>query len=92
MRIKNLESALQTQLLTRRSQGVLLTPAGQALQLHAIRVFQELERLHGELQVFSRGLKGQVRIFANTTAITEILPAALGGFLASHPQVDIDLE
>jgi len=92
MRIKNLEEALDTQLFTRKSQGVSLTPAGEALLSHALRVFQELERLHGDLQVFSRGLKGQVRIFANTTAITEILPAALGVFLASHPQVDIDLE
>jgi len=92
MRIKNLEEVLGTQLLVRRSQGVSLTPAGEALLLNARRVFQDLERLHGDLQVFSRGLKGQVRIFANTTAITEILPAALGSFLASHPLVDIDLE
>lgn len=92
MRIKNLEEVLGTQLLVRRSQGVSLTPAGEALLLNARRVFQDLERLHGDLQVFSRGLKGQVRIFANTTAITEFLPAALGSFLASHPLVDIDLE
>lgn len=91
-RIKNLEEALGTTLLIRRSHGVSLTPAGEALLAHARRVFQELERLHGSLQVFSRGLKGQVRMFANTTAITEILPSALASFLASHPLVDIDLE
>lgn len=91
-RIKNLEDALGATLLRRHSQGVSLTPAGEALLVHSRRVFQELERLHGSLQSFSRGLKGQVRIFANTTAITEILPAALAGFLASHPLIDIDLE
>jgi len=92
MRIKNLEDALGAPLLNRLSQGVTLTPAGEALLIHARRVFRDLERLHGDLQVFSRGLKGKVRIFANTTAITEILPAALASFLASHPHVDIDLE
>ncbi|MBA8909925.1 LysR substrate-binding domain-containing protein [Aminobacter ciceronei] len=92
MRIKNLEEVLGARLFLRHSQGVTLTPAGEALLLNARRVFQDLERLHGDLQAFSRGLKGQVRIFANTTAITEILPAALGTFLASHPMVDIDLE
>ncbi|MCO5066316.1 MAG: LysR family transcriptional regulator [Rhizobiaceae bacterium] len=92
MRMKNLEEELGTPLLMRHSQGVSLTPAGEALLSHARRVFQDLERLHGDMQTFSRGLKGQVRIFANTTAITEILPAALGSFLAAHPQVDIDIE
>lgn len=92
LRIKNLEETLGTQLLLRRSAGVELTAAGKSLLAHALRVYQELERLHGDLQAFSRGLKGRVRIFANTTAITELLPAALGAYLASHPQVDIDLE
>src|SRR5262249_27540351 len=38
------------------------------------------------------GVKGNIHILANTTAITEILPPALGAFLAAHPQVDIRLE
>lgn len=92
VRIKNLEEALGVSLLTRSSQGVALTEAGEALLARARTVSRELERLHGDMQTFSRGLKGQVRIFANTTAITEILPAALASFLASHPQIDIDIE
>ncbi|MBB5751907.1 LysR family transcriptional regulator [Prosthecomicrobium pneumaticum] len=92
MRIKNLEEALDTQLFTRSSQGVSPTPAGEALLAHAHRIFREIERLHGGMQAFSRGVKGKVRMFANTTAISEILPAALGRFLAAHPQVDIELE
>ena len=92
LRIKNLEEALGTQLLRRHSAGVDLTSAGKVLLGHALRVYQQLECLHGDLQAFSHGLKGKVRIFANTTAITELLPAALGAWLATHPQVDIDLE
>lgn len=92
MRLKGLEEALGAPLFIRSSLGVRLTPAGDALLGHARRVFRDLERLHGDMQVFSQGLKGRVRIFANTTAIAEILPAALGSFLAAHPQVDIELE
>lgn len=92
MRIKSLEEVLGAPLFIRSSQGVRLTPAGESLLKHARRVFRDLERLHGDMQVFSQGLKGRVRIFANTTAITEILPSALGIFLAAHPQVDIELE
>lgn len=92
MRVKGLEEALGAPLFIRSSLGVRLTPAGDALLVHARRVFRDLERLHGDMQIFSQGLKGRVRIFANTTAIAEILPAALGSFLAAHPQVDIELE
>jgi len=92
LRIKNLEAALQARLLNRHSQGMHLTPAGEALLSHALSIFREIERLHGDLQNYSHGLKGQVRIFANTTAITEILPNALSRFLASRPDIDIDLE
>lgn len=92
MRLKGLEEALGAPLFIRSSLGVRLTRAGDALLVHARRVFRDLERLHGDMQDFSQGLKGRVRIFANTTAIAEILPAALGSFLAAHPQVDIELE
>lgn len=33
-----------------------------------------------------------MRLFANTTATAEFLPATLAAFLSQHPQVDIDLE
>ena len=46
----------------------------------------------GELSGFSGGLKGQVRLLSNTAALSELLPEILGGFLAAHPNIDIDLE
>lgn len=92
LRIKNLEESLGTQLLRRQSHGVELTNAGQTLLTHAASVFRALERMHGDIQPFSSGLKGRIRLFANTTAVTEFLPAALGAYLAAHPHVDIDLE
>ncbi|WP_136417525.1 MULTISPECIES: LysR substrate-binding domain-containing protein [Oxalobacteraceae] len=90
-RIKNLEDSVGAKLLIRTSQGVTLTPPGQAFLHHARLVLQQLEYLRSELQEYAQGMKGHVRVFANTTAMTEFLPAILPAFLASHPDVSVDL-
>lgn len=92
IRIKGLEEALGSKLFVRNSQGVTLTPAGAVLKRHAFRIFQDFEKMHGDLQEFSSGLKGRLRIFANTTSIIEVLPKVLSDFLAANPHVDVDLE
>jgi DNA-binding transcriptional LysR family regulator len=48
--------------------------------------------MRGELGEYADGLKGHVRLLSNTNALTEFLPEPLSDFLASHPQVNIDLE
>lgn len=90
-RIKNLEAALGAQLFYRTKRGVSLTPAGDTLLRHARLLLAQVQHLGADLQQFSKGVKGHVRIFANTTAVAEFLPQALGEFLAEHPAVDIDL-
>lgn len=90
-RIKNLEQALGTQLLYRTKRGVSLTPAGEELLQYARLLLSQVQRLGQDMQKFSQGAKGHVRIFANTTAVAEFLPRALGRFLANHPGVDVDL-
>jgi DNA-binding transcriptional LysR family regulator len=91
MRIKNLEQSIGIKLLNRENQGITLRPAGQAFLHHARQVLNQLENLRGDLQEYARGIKGYVRILANTTAMTEFLPAALRTFLVTHPDVNIDL-
>src|SRR6202007_3488634 len=91
-RIRNMEAALGTPLLRRERQGVQPTPAGRTLVHHARMLLQQAERMHGELAQYAEGIKGQVRLLSNTTALTEFLPEPLSDFLASHPQVNIDLE
>jgi DNA-binding transcriptional LysR family regulator len=91
-RIQNMEAALGVPLLLRGRRGVQPTAAGLALQRHARLVFQQLARLHAELGDHAAGLKGQVRLLCNTAALSEYLPEALAGFMARHPDVDIDLE
>ncbi|NML35015.1 LysR substrate-binding domain-containing protein [Paraburkholderia antibiotica] len=90
-RIKNLEEQVGVKLLSRTSQGVTLTAPGETLLLHARRVFQQLEQLTGDLQEYAKGVKGHVRVFANTTAMSEFLPAVLRTYLVNHPDVNVDM-
>jgi len=87
-----MEDSLGAPLLERNRRGVRATPAGSALVHHAQLVIQQLERMRAELSEYAEGLRGRVRLFANTTATAEFLPATLGPFLSLHPQIDIDLE
>jgi len=91
-RVQNMEAALGVPLLVRGRRGVQPTAAGLALQRHARLVFQQLARLRAELGEHAAGLKGQVRLLCNTAALSEYLPEVLAGFMARHPDVDIDLE
>ncbi|MEC3768813.1 LysR family transcriptional regulator [Cupriavidus sp. SS-3] len=90
-RIKNLEEHVGVKLLSRSSQGVKVTGAGETLLAHARRVLRQLEQLSGDLQEYAAGVKGHVRVFANTTAMSEFLPAVLRTYLVNHPDVTIDM-
>src|SRR3546814_13371220 len=73
-RVKNLESHLGTALFYRSSQGVTLTPSGEAFVRHARVVLRQLEHLRGDIQEYASGVKGRVRVYANTTAMHEFMP------------------
>jgi len=92
IRIKNLEEGLGVKLLYRTSLGVTLTPPGQAFMHHARLVLQQLADLRADLSEYVKGTRGHVRIFANTSAMAELLPTLLPKFLASHPDVNVDLK
>ncbi|MFN3512081.1 MAG: LysR family transcriptional regulator [Phenylobacterium sp.] len=91
-RIRNMEEALGAPLLARSRAGVALTPAGRTLLKHARAILVQSARLREDLGAFAGGVSGEVRLLANTNALTEFLPEALGRFLAEHPQVSVDLE
>jgi DNA-binding transcriptional LysR family regulator len=78
--------------LVRARQGVTPTQAGRTLLQHARAILRQAERLREDLGAYSGGLAGQIRVLSNTNALTEFLPEALSSFLASHPNVSVDLE
>ncbi|AQZ32971.1 LysR family transcriptional regulator [Pseudomonas sp. LPH1] len=91
-RIKALESQLGSRLLYRDSRGVELTPAGQRLLQHARLIMRQVDYLKSEFTEYGTDAAGHIRIFANTTAVTEFLPEVLAGFLAERPGVTVDLQ
>ena len=91
-RIRGMEETLGTSLLTRTRQGVVPTAAGRTLLHHARSILTQSARLREDLGAFAQGLSGEVRLLANTNALTEFLPEVLSAFLAAYPQVTIDLE
>jgi DNA-binding transcriptional LysR family regulator len=91
-RIRNMEEALGAALLVRGRQGVTPTQAGRTLLAHARTILRQTERLREDLGAYAGGLAGQIRVLSNTNALTEFLPEALSSFLATHPNVSVDLE
>lgn len=91
-RIRGLENALGTALLTRGRRGVTLTAAGESLLGHARIVLHDVDVLRGDLAGYARGLKASIHLLANTAGLAEHLPKALAGFLRENPHINIDVE
>ncbi len=91
-RVRGMEEQAGVPLLERGRRGVEPTPAGRTLLHHARLVTGQVERMRGELGEYARGLKGHVRLMANTAAAAEYLPEILAAFLAANPSVDVDLD
>ncbi len=92
MRIKALEGQLGSRLFYRDSQGVELTPAGHNLLVHARAIMRQVDYIKDEFSQYAEGQSGHIRIFANTTAVSDFMPDVLARFLVSRPGVTVDLQ
>jgi DNA-binding transcriptional LysR family regulator len=91
-RISQLEEQYGVQLLHRTAKGVELTPAGNAMLLHAREVMKRTDEMRAELSDYTKGGKGLVRVHANTSALAQYLSQDLASFAASHPAIKIAIE
>lgn len=91
MRVKSLEDTFAITIFHRGHRGISLTPAGEAFVQHARVILRDLDRMRTDLREYASGIKGHLRLFANTTATTSLLPKVLPAFLTTHPHVDIEL-
>jgi len=91
-RLSELEIQFGTPLLVRGAKGVELTSAGHALLIKARALLYQADQLAHELKQHAAGARGQVRVFANISAIVEFLPGELASFLKQHPDIHVHLE
>ncbi|AGW95106.1 LysR family transcriptional regulator [Cupriavidus sp. DF5525] len=91
-RLKNLEHAMGTPLFVRSARGMEMTPAGETLLVHVRELLLGVERMHGEVGRFSAGLKGNIRLLANSSSLNGFIIPSVSRFLLANPDVNIDLE
>jgi DNA-binding transcriptional LysR family regulator len=91
-RIAEMEARLGTALLRRHDRGVEPTAAGEVLLRHLGPLFDLLDRAFADVEAFAAGARGHVRLHANISAVSGFLPAALAGFLAANPGIEVSLE
>jgi len=91
-RIAQLEHLYRDKLLLRTVKGVVLTPAGEVLRVHAARVIEEAIGLEAGMIAHAQQMQDTLRIFANTSAVSWFLPADLAEFKARHPGYQLEIK
>ena len=90
-RIRLLEESVQTSLLRRHARGVVPTPAGEALLIHARGLIQAATQMHIDLLDFAKGMTGRVQIAVSASVLQQYLPEQIASFARAHPTVAIDV-
>ncbi|WP_227430470.1 LysR family transcriptional regulator [Psychrobacter sp. I-STPA6b] len=91
-RIKKLETQLDTRLFYRHNKGMELTDDGLKLLKQARSILRQVEQVKHSFSQYRSDATGHVRLYANTTAVTDFLPEILADFLIQRPAVTIDLQ
>lgn len=91
-RLKSLESQLGTRLFYREARGVRLSPPGELMLRHARVILRQVEHAKSEFSLYAADSVGHIRVFANTTAVTEFMPRLLAQFMVKRPGVTVDLQ
>jgi DNA-binding transcriptional LysR family regulator len=63
----------------------MLTAAGQALHRHTQWILSDVDLLAADLSDYASGIVGVVRLWANTSSVTQFLPHELALLLQGRP-------
>ncbi|WP_106182255.1 LysR family transcriptional regulator [Candidatus Pandoraea novymonadis] len=91
-RIADLESIIGLPLIHRHQRGITVTSAGETLYGYAKKILGTIESLGAALSQFHEGVRGNVRIAANLSAIVQFLPEDLAAFERVFPAVNVELD
>lgn len=90
-RISELEARLKIPLLQRVPSGVQPTEAAMVMVRHAENIMSTLERMHMELSEYSDGLRGEVKVHANSISIAYALSRDIIAFSTQFPNLNVHL-
>lgn len=91
-RLTELERITECALFVRLPRGVELTAAGRGIVDHARHILDSVNRMACDANDFAMGVRGHVRLTANTSAVVQFLPQDLAIYLADNPFVRIGME
>ena len=91
-RITLLEHRVKCVLFERSPKGVELTPAGVTLLVHVKILLIQLNQMQADMDDHAVGRKGQLRVLANTSAMTQFVPLDLEHFSRTNPNVVLKVE
>ena len=89
-RVSALETALGQTLFERAPSGFVLTAAGRALVPHAEAMAAAAARIHSARED-AAALSGQLRVSVSEGFGNSFIAPRLAGFVAAHPELEIDL-
>ncbi|SFN37477.1 DNA-binding transcriptional regulator, LysR family [Formivibrio citricus] len=87
-----MEQTIGCALFLRLPRGLELTPAGKELLKHARSIMDAINSMADEMSDFASGVRGRIRIWANTSAVIQYLPHDLANFSNKNPNIGISLE
>jgi DNA-binding transcriptional LysR family regulator len=93
-RLAQLEDQVGTPLLARKRHGMVPTEAGRTLLEHARGMLDSAARIERDMGRYGAGARGQVRILASVSAMTESLADDVASFLQvpAHRSIQVDME
>lgn len=90
-RLRKFEQSCGVEIFARSADGMTPTAAGRFILERAARVASEVEQLKDTVRDLRGERRVTLRLAGTTVAISTFLPAAVGRFLADHPEVDLQL-
>jgi LysR family transcriptional regulator, carnitine catabolism transcriptional activator len=90
--LRDLEDKLGVKLFDRSTRAMRRTEAAVEALGYAERALAELEALGTSMAELAGARRGRVRIAATSTVAQTLLPGVLRSFLASHPEVKVEIE
>ncbi|MEU0930282.1 LysR family transcriptional regulator [Streptomyces malaysiensis] len=90
--IAALERELDARLFDRTARGVFPTAAGEAFLARARRALAEMSAAVSDAGRAARGETGRLRLGFIGSALLELLPSVLGGFVRDRPEVRLGLQ